>query len=660
MKKQVFGSLFVVLAASFALCGCAGEKKMESYLFAYFTGNSPEEEQVCFALSQDGYNYTLLNDGEPVIPSAEIARKKCVRDPHILRGEDGDTFYMVVTDMRSNDGWSSNDGLVLLKSDDLIHWTSSAIDFPETWPDMFQRDALTQVWAPQTIYDPVEKKYMVYYSIGWDGATQQAARESQTADDDHKTHYVIYRSYANEDFTELSRPEILYDHGANTIDADIVYSDTDGRYHMFFKTEGEGNGIQQATAETLRGEWKPEGRYLQQTKEAVEGSAVFKLIGSDEWILMYDCYMAGYYQFCKSKDLKNFERICETQTRGLFTPRHGTTIAITAEEADRLRKHWPNTEARNPVIDGFRADPEILFSRQTGKYYIYPTTDGTPGWGGHKFNVYSSEDLTDWKDEGTILDLKTDQVTWADGNAWAPCIEEKFINGKYKYFFYFSGNPVAGGGKQIGVAVADHPTGPFTDSGRPMISKSPVGWGQEIDGDVFTDPVSGQSYFYWGNGYMAGARLNDDMISIDTTSIVVLTPEGGSLRDYAYREAPYVFHRNGIYYFLWSVDDTGSPNYHVAYGTSTSPLGPIKVAEHPVILRQDYKREIYGTAHNSVLQIPDTDEWYIVYHRINKDHVERDKDPGVHREVCIDRLFFNPDGTIRPVKPTQRGVKLGE
>lgn len=315
---------------------------MESYLFAYFTGNSPEEEQICFALSQDGYNYTLLNDGEPVIPSAEIARKKCVRDPHILRGQDGDTFYMVVTDMRSNDGWSSNDGLVLLKSDDLIHWTSSAIDFPETWPDMFQRDALTQVWAPQTIYDPEEKKYMVYYSIGWDGATQQTARESQTAEDDHKTHYVIYCSYANEDFTELSRPEILYDHGANTIDADIVYSDTDGRYHMFFKTEGEGNGIQQATAETLRGEWTPEGRYLQQTKEAVEGSAVFKLIGSDEWILMYDCYMNGHYEYCKSTDLSNFTFVCNSANTDIFTPRHGTTIAITMNEAERLINQWPS------------------------------------------------------------------------------------------------------------------------------------------------------------------------------------------------------------------------------------------------------------------------------------------------------------------------------
>ena len=88
MNRKVFGSFFAFMAVSFFLCGCAREKKMESYLFAYFTGNSPEEEQICFALSDDGYNYTLLNDGEPVIASADIARKKCVRDPHILRGED--------------------------------------------------------------------------------------------------------------------------------------------------------------------------------------------------------------------------------------------------------------------------------------------------------------------------------------------------------------------------------------------------------------------------------------------------------------------------------------------------------------------------------------------------------------------------------------------
>ena len=84
----------------------------------------------------------------------------------------------------------------------------------------------------------------------------------------------------------------------------------------------------------------------------------------------------------------------------------------------------------NPVLPEFHADPEVLYSKQTKKYYIYSTTDGTPGWGGYYFTVFSSKDLTDWRHEGIMLDLGTDQVKWADGNAWAPCIIEKKIDGK--------------------------------------------------------------------------------------------------------------------------------------------------------------------------------------------------------------------------------------
>ena len=157
-----------------------------SYLFAYFNGNAQWQEQICFALSDDGFTYTPLNGGAPIISSEDIALKKAVRDPHILRGEDG-YFYMVVTDMKSSEGWSSNDGLVLLRSSDLIHWTHSAIDFPTAWPDRFDRNSLTQVWAPQTIYDAEAGKYMVYYTIGEEG-----------------THYKIYYSYANASFTEPS------------------------------------------------------------------------------------------------------------------------------------------------------------------------------------------------------------------------------------------------------------------------------------------------------------------------------------------------------------------------------------------------------------------------------------------------------------------------
>lgn len=314
--------------------------------------------------------------------------------------------------------------------------------------------------------------------------------------------------------------------------------------------------------------------------------------------------------------------------------------------------------AQNPVLPEFHADPEILYAEQTGKYYIYSTTDGTPGWGGYYFTVFSSDDLTCWQHEGIMLDLGTDQVAWADGNAWAPCIIEKKTDDTYTYYFYFSGNTPQG--KAIGVATSDNPIGPFVDSGKPIVDHRPEGQdhGQQIDVDVFQDPISGKYYLYWGNGYMAGAELNEDMLSINEETTVLMTPQGGSLQDYAYREAPYVFFRNGIYYFLWSVDDTGSPNYHVAYGTSDSPLGPIEVADQPIVLIQAPDKEIYGTAHNSVLQIPGTDEWYIVYHRINKNYINNK--PGVHREVCIDKMEFNTDGTIRPVVPTHEGVRLSK
>ena len=313
----------------------------------------------------------------------------------------------------------------------------------------------------------------------------------------------------------------------------------------------------------------------------------------------------------------------------------------------------------NPILPEFHADPEVLYAEQTGKFYIYSTTDGAPGWGGYYFTVFSSADLCDWRHEGIMLDLGTDQVPWATGNAWAPCIIERKTPTGWKYYFYYSGHNPTNNRKAIGVAVADYPTGPFTDHGTPIVDQLPEGLnhGQQIDVDVFCDPVNGKYYLYWGNGYMAGAELNDDMTSLKEGTTRVLTPKGGTLQDYAYREAPYVFYRNGLYYFLWSVDDTGAANYHVAYGTSRSPLGPIEVAQEPVVLIQRPEAGIYGTAHNSVLQLPGTDEWYIVYHRINPAYLAKDKGPGFHRQVCIDRMSFNADGTIRRVIPTQEGVR---
>ena len=615
------------------------EKDYAGYLFAYFTGNRIEDESIHFAVSRDGYTFRALNGNKPVLDSRVISSTGGVRDPHILRAEDGHTFYMVATDMVSGNGWSSNRAMVLLKSTDLIHWTHSVVNIQKRYAG---QERLRRVWAPQTIYDREAGKYMVYWSMLYEGGTD-----------------IIYYAYANADFTDLEgepRPLFLPADKKSCIDGDIVFKD--GLYHLFYKTEGHGNGIKTATTRSLTsGRWTEYPDYKQQTKEAVEGAGTFKLIGEDKYILMYDVYMKGAYQFTETSDLQHFQVVDHAVSMD-FHPRHGTVIPVTRDELLRLTAQWGTPEdlgelPANPVLPGFHADPEILYSHQTGKYYIYSTSDGYAHWGGWYLTAYSSDDLKTWTPEGVVLDLRSPQVAWANGNAWAPAIEEKLIDGKYKYFLYYSGNDADNSGKQIGVAIGDLPTGPFKDLGHPLVSKSPTGHGQQIDVDVFTDPASGKSYLYWGNGYMAGAELNADMVSIKDETLTVMTPRGGTLRTYAYREAPYVFFRHGVYYFLWSVDDTGSPNYHVAYGTSDSPLGPIQVAKEPVVLSQDADKEVYGPAHNSVIRKPGTDEWYIVYHRINKHFLDKDKGPGWHREVCIDRLEFNDDGTIRPVTVTR-------
>ena len=649
--------LITLFVASLAIPSMGGDKKktatqvpqdpneMVAYLFTYFNSNDPKDEQICYALSDDGYNFTPLNHGTPVISSDTIALTQCVRDPHILRCEDGKTFYMVATDMRSSLGWSSNRGMVLLKSTDLVNWQHSTVNFPTRYTKAWKN--VIRVWAPETIYDHKAGKYMVFYSL----------RTSDPGSFDK-----IYYQYANEDFTDLEgEPRWLFDAGNATIDGDIVFNDQDQLYHLFYKQES-GRGIYQAVAKQLTDKWQMLPGNVEQTKEAVEGVGVCKAIDGKSWIIMYDCYGNGHYQFCRSQDLKSFQFVQNTETKGKFTPRHGTIIPITRAEKERLLREFGNHH--QPILPGFHADPEVLYSKQTKKYYIYSTTDGTPGWGGHDFSVFSSTDLVNWTDEGKMLDVKGDQVKWATGNAWAPCIEEvKQKDGSYKYYFYFSAHNPKTNRKEIGVAVSNTPTGPFVDSGAPIITDADrpaeAHGGQAIDVDVFTDPRTGKHYLYWGNGFMAGAELNDDMLSVKKETITHMTPKGGNLQTWAFREGAYVFYRKGTYYFLWSVDDTGSPNYHVCYGTSKHPLGPIQIDEQNYrVIQQKPEDKIYGTAHNSILQIPGRDEWYIVYHRINKNFVDKKLGggvPGTHREVCIDRLTFDKQGRIVPVTPTLDG-----
>jgi hypothetical protein len=329
MKSKFLICLFisVLFVASYAQEDKSGavEKDYAAYLFVYFTGNKVEEEAIHFAISADGYNYKSLNDNKPVIDSKIISSTGGVRDPHILRCEDGKTFYMVVTDMTSSKGWDSNRAMILLKSTDLINWSSSIINIQNKYTG---QEDLKRVWAPQTIYDPETKKYMVYWSM----------KHGDGQD-------IIYYAYANADFTDFEgEPKQLFfpENGKPCIDGDIVLKDA--TLYMFYKTEGHGNGIKLATTNSLTsGKWTEHDDYIQQTPEAVEGSCVFRLINTDTYILMYDVYMKGKYQFCESIDMENFS-IIDHEISMDFHPRHGSVIPVTHQELKALTAKWGRPE----------------------------------------------------------------------------------------------------------------------------------------------------------------------------------------------------------------------------------------------------------------------------------------------------------------------------
>jgi beta-xylosidase len=273
------------------------------------------------------------------------------------------------------------------------------------------------------------------------------------------------------------------------------------------------------------------------------------------------------------------------------------------------------------ILPAVYADPHIaVFGK---KFYIYPTTDGSEGWKATSFTAWSSTNLVKWKYENVILDLPRD-LTWAKERAWAPAIAYK--NGMYYYYFSADVN--------IGVAVADLPTGPFKDPlGKPLVKKAMLK-GQMIDPMVFIDD-DGAAYLYFGQGNCNIVKLNDDMISYDESKIISIKPKG-------YNEGSFVFKRNGKYYLMWSEFDTRDPRYSVAYATSNSPLGPFVKAENRPVLKG--KGVVKGAGHHSVVQVPGTDNWYIVYHRF--------KIPGgngYNRETAISPMRFDKDGNILPV-----------
>ncbi|MFH9436840.1 family 43 glycosylhydrolase [Streptomyces rochei] len=687
------------------------------YLFAYFTGEGTADgEQIRYALSRgnDALRWRELNGGEPVLTSTTGERG--LRDPFVIRSPDGDRFFMIATDLRmyrnSSGSWDEvqrhgSKSIMVWESTDLVHWTDQRL--VEVAPDN-----AGNTWAPEAYWDDELDAYVVFWASklyadddpGHTGSTYNRMLYATTEDFRSFSEPKVWNDpgYSVIDSTVVEHEGTYYRYTKDERDpssgspcskfvtAEKSTSLTDTSYDFVSDCIGRG------------------------AMERGEGPTVFKSNTEEKWYLFVDEYGGRGYLPFETTDLASGEWTPSTDYQLPASPRHGTVIPVTQAEYDRLLAAYPESPAsvvdatargqkgwavvseetskvvlpmepranlralaprlyvgegatvsprsgtrrdfrrpqtytvtaadgtrrvwtveavptRSPVLPGLYADPDVRY--MDGRYWIYPTTDGFPGWSGTRFKAFSSRDLVHWTDHGVVLDLGPD-VAWADGNAWAPAIAER----DGKYYFYFCAE------QQIGVAVADSPAGPFKDAlGGPLVGKGRFS-GQMIDPSVFTDD-DGRSYLYWGNGHGYVVPLNDDMVSFDASRVKDITPEN-------FREGSFVVKRDGTYYFMWSEDDTRSEDYHVAYATGPTPLGPW--TKRGTILSKRPEYGILGTGHHSVVNAPGTDDWYVVYHRFALNGPGGPGGDGTHRETTIDRLRFAADGTIEPVVPTLGSV----
>jgi len=292
----------------------------------------------------------------------------------------------------------------------------------------------------------------------------------------------------------------------------------------------------------------------------------------------------------------------------------------------------------NPIADGWYADPEgTIYGNQ---YWVFPTYSAPYDQQTH-FDAFSSPDLVKWTKHDNVL--TTDKISWAKRALWAPSILEK----DRQYFFFFAANDIQNdqqvGG--IGVAVASKPEGPYKDYlGKPLVDKI-IHKAQPIDPYVFHDDDGSYYLIYGGWGHCNIAKMTPDFKGFipfpDGETYKPITPEG-------YVEGPFVFKRNGKYYFMWSEGGWTGPDYKVAYAISDSLLGPHK--RIGTVLAQDPSIAT-GAGHHSIIHNPKNDSWYIVYHRRPLGETD-----GNHRVTCIDKMEFDAEGKIKPVTMTREGV----
>ncbi|WP_295124892.1 glycoside hydrolase family 43 protein [uncultured Chitinophaga sp.] len=342
--KRSFFLLLTVLAVTTGACAQQKKKGQDksAYLMVYFKDDT---HGLYMALSNDGYTFTDVNHAKPVIAGDTIALQKGIRDPHIFHAPNG-MFYLALTDLhifaqkagyRSTEwerdgktyGWGNNNAIVLMKSDDLIHWSRTNLRVDKAFPEL---DSIGCAWAPETTWDPVKKKLMLYFTMRFKNGINS-----------------MYYSYVDDAFTKLeTAPQLLFKYpvaGKTTIDGDITYAN--GKYHLFYVAHDGGPGIKQAVSDSINSGYVYDPAWYDPEPKACEAPNVWQRTGTDKYVLMYDIYGVQPHNFGFSettdfvhfKDLGHFNEGVMKATN-FSSPKHAAVIHLTQKEAQRLATRW--------------------------------------------------------------------------------------------------------------------------------------------------------------------------------------------------------------------------------------------------------------------------------------------------------------------------------
>ncbi len=460
------------------------EKDMGAYLFTYF---SDPTHSLFMAVSYDGYTFTAVNNGQPIIAGDSIAEQHGIRDPHICRAPNG-KFYIAMTDLHvfgrqkgirttqwerpDKYGWGNNRGLVLMASDDLIHWTHHVARIDRLFPEQFGE--IGCAWAPQTIWDPQAGKPMVYFTI-----RQQAGGRTK-----------LYYSYANEAFTTLeTEPQLLFEYPDTTIqvlDADICPM-PDGRYFMTYVSQENPGGIKYMISDRINHFDDYHAEQIDAESSGCEAPNVWKRIGQNKWVVMYDIYSVNPHNFgfVETTDFKTFTplgRFNEGKMKlttgpggDLFvSPKHGSVIHITKAEAKRLENYWSEQQRKPKTIRSgelWRDDGGRHINAHGGGVLKYGDT--YYWFGEHKsertsnalvgVTCYASKDLVNWRNCGVALSVSDERGHDIERGCVLerPKVIYNPVTKKFCMWFHLELKGQGYNAARYGVAVADRPEGPY-------------------------------------------------------------------------------------------------------------------------------------------------------------------------------------------------------